>query len=230
MTPEERVAQAYGTIPDLIWHHAAERPGHAALVHDARSLDYRALDALMDRVAAALQREGLEAGEAIAICAASSIEYLVVFLGALRAGIAVAPIAPSMTAGSLAAMVADCGAKHLFLDQDVATTIEAAHSIVVPRVALDGSAAGSGFNQWLAPEGAQPKAVTIPPHAPFNIIYSPGTTGAPKGIVQPHAMRWAHVQRGPVYGYGAATIILIATPLHAGGPTAVTVQINASGR
>jgi long-chain acyl-CoA synthetase len=215
MTPEERVGQAYGTIPDLIRHHAAERPGHAALVHGARTLDYRALDALMDRVAAALQRDGLESGAAIAICAASSIEYLVLFLGALRAGIAVAPIAPSMTAASLAAMVADCGAKHLFLDQDVATTIEAAHSIIAAqRVALDGSAADRRLDQWLAPEGAQPKAVAIEPHAPFNIIYSSGTTGAPKGIVQPHAMRWAHVQRGPVYGYGSATITLIATPLY----------------
>ena len=48
---------------------------------------------------------------------------------------------------------------------------------------------------WLAPEGAQPRPVQIDPGAPFNIIYSSGTTGTPKGIVQPHRMRWAHVHR-----------------------------------
>ncbi|HEY0859027.1 MAG TPA: AMP-binding protein, partial [Albitalea sp.] len=48
----------------------------------------------------------------------------------------------------------------------------------------------------------------------FNIIYSSGTTGTPKGIVQPHRMRWAHVQRGARYGYGPHAVTLLATPLY----------------
>ncbi len=52
------------------------------------------------------------------------------------------------------------------------------------------------------------------PAAPFNIIYSSGTTGEPKGIVQPHSMRWSHVRRGRAYGYGPQTITLLATPLY----------------
>jgi acyl-CoA synthetase (AMP-forming)/AMP-acid ligase II len=47
----------------------------------------------------------------------------------------------------------------------------------------------------------------------FNLIYSSGTTGTPKGIVQPHAMRWAHIQRAPV-GIWTDTVSLIATPLY----------------
>ena len=70
------------------------------------------------------------------------------------------------------------------------------------------------LRSWLAPYDPRPAPVAIGPHWPFNIIYSSGTTGEPKGIVQPHAMRWAHLQRGPTYGYGADTITVVSTPLY----------------
>ena len=69
------------------------------------------------------------------------------------------------------------------------------------RIALSGG--GATLEHWLAPPGERPEPVAIQPDWPFNIIYSSGTTGVPKGIVQPHSMRWAHVQRGPVYALRA---------------------------
>ena len=81
------------------------------------------------------------------------------------------------------------------------------------RIALDASAAGRPFDDWLA-GGTPPRAVTIDPEAAFNIIYSSGTTGEPKGIVQSHAMRWAYASRAARYGYGADTVTLLATPLY----------------
>jgi acyl-CoA synthetase (AMP-forming)/AMP-acid ligase II len=211
---EEILAQPFGTIPELVRLHAARHPRRAALLQDDRTLAYAGLDALMDRVAASLQRDGLGPGAVIAVCAANSIEYAAVFLGALRAGVAVALLAPTMTAKSLASMVADSGATHLFLDAGAARTIEPARdSIGTACIALDGSTAGQSLESWLA-ASAVPTPVAIQPEWPFNIIYSSGTTGVPKGIVQPHAMRWAHVQRGPVYGYGPSAVTLLSTPLY----------------
>ena len=84
----------FGLIADLIHQHALHQPEHLALVEGERQCSHGALDALMDCLASALQRDGVRPGEAIAICAASSVDYAAVFLGALRAGVVVAPLAP----------------------------------------------------------------------------------------------------------------------------------------
>ena len=117
------LARDFGTLPDLIRLHAATDPRRIALIHEDRQLDYGALDALIDRVAASLQRDGLHEEDAIAICAANSIAYAVVFIGALRAGVAVALLAPSATATSLADMFRDSGARHFFVDSATAATL-----------------------------------------------------------------------------------------------------------
>jgi len=203
----------FRTVASLIREHAQHQPHRPALEDDQHVLTYAQLDTLMDRTAAALQRDGVQPGESIAICAQSSVHYAALFLGALRAGVVVAPLAPSAGRESLASMLHDAGAKWLFLDlaaQDLLpTTWPASHCIW-----LDADAPGIRFDDWLAAGGAQPKAVNLTPEAPFNIIYSSGTTGTPKGIVQSHGMRWAHVQRGSAYGYRPEGRTLLATPLY----------------
>jgi long-chain acyl-CoA synthetase len=214
MPIEEVLAQPCGTIAELVRLHATREPRHAALVHDGRTLTYGELDESMDRVATSLQRDCLKPGDVIAVCAANSIEYAVVFLGALRAGVAVALLAPATTAKSLARMLTDAGATHLFLDAAAAATIAPVRdSVGAACIALDDFTAGQPLKAWLAVDAA-PTPVAIPPDWPFNIIYSSGTTGVPKGIVQSHAMRWAHVQRGPMYGYCPNAVTLLSTPLY----------------
>ncbi len=205
----------FGTLSDLIRGHAQRDPGQAALLQDGRSLSYGELDTLMDRVAAALQRDGILPQESISICAGTSLEYAAVLLGALRAGVAVAPLAPSCTAEELAGMAADAGAKLFFLDAIVAKNLEpVASRIAAKRIALDGSSPGAPLSGWLAPAGAKPAPVEIQPAWAFNIIYSSGTTGLPKGIVQSHAMRWGHVNRAALYEYNPEAVTMIATPLY----------------
>jgi long-chain acyl-CoA synthetase len=214
-THEEILQASFVALPDLIRTHAEQRPHQAALRQDDRALDFAGFDQLVDRVTAALQRDGVRPGDAIAICAATSIEYAAVFFGGLRAGVAVAPLAPSATAESLANMILDAGAKCLFLDAAVATLLEPLRArVTAKRIALDGSEAGASFEAWLPPRGVKPNDVTIEPDWPFNIIYSSGTTGTPKGIVQPHGMRWRHVQRAVRTGYDTNTVTLISTPLY----------------
>ena len=211
------VLPPFVSLSDLIRWHAQTRPLATALCDGDLTLSYAALDAQMTRVSASLQRDGLKPGDVISVCAASTARYALVFLAALRAGVVVAPLAPSSTASSLRAMLRDADARLLFLDADVAELLDSgpdAANGLPERVALDDSAAGQRFDDWLADADATPAGVAVAPQHPFNIIYSSGTTGTPKGIVQSHAMRWSHIQRGVAYGYGPEAVTLLATPLY----------------
>jgi acyl-CoA synthetase (AMP-forming)/AMP-acid ligase II len=196
----------FRAISDLVREHAAARPQQRAVVQGERSVTWAQLDAMADRIAASLQRDGVEPTQSIAICGSNSLEYAAVFLGALRAGVAVAPVPLGSQPAQLAKMVADSGARHFFVDAGVPAFASRAE-----RIWMDGG--GLSLEQWLEPAGARPHPVKTQPHWPFNIIYSSGTTGTPKGIVQPHAMRWQHVARAENYGYGPDSVTLIATSL-----------------
>lgn len=214
------LAQSFATIPEMIKIHAKYRPQHVAYVQEEQTLDYQQLDQRIDRVVAALQRDGVQVGDAIAICASTSLAYVVLFLGSLRAGVAVAPLAPSTTAEGLVSMMDDADAKLVFLDKEVAAELAPVwDKITAPVVLLmpTDSSKDIWFENWLAPADSkliQQNNPDIQPGSPFNIIYSSGTTGKPKGIIQSHAMRWAHVQRGQFSGYGVDAVTLLSTPLY----------------
>ncbi|MDW3685458.1 class I adenylate-forming enzyme family protein [Cupriavidus sp. CV2] len=212
----ELLAQPIGNLADCVRLHAAERPGHVAVVDSGGSLTYAEFDALVDRVATALQRDGLQPGASLAICAAASIEYAAILIGGLRAGVALVPLAPSSTPASLAGMVEDSDARLLFVDADVLHEIAPVKDNIHARlIGLADAPAGLSFEAWLAPQGSRPQAHPIAPQQVFNIIYSSGTTGTPKGIVHAHALRWNQIRRVQESGgYGPDAVTLISTPLY----------------
>ena len=212
--------QPFGRLADLIATHAAAAPGRVAIIDGERRLTYRDLDAAMDRVAASLQRDGIGPGGSIAIAAGTSADYVVLFMGALRAGVAVAPLAPSSTPDALVTMMTDSGAARIFLDADNAAALgDRALPAPVTRFA--------NFAAWLSEDNPAPVDVT--PDMAFNIIYSSGTTGTPKGIVQSHAMRWSHVGRGTMLGYTADTMTLVSTPLYSNTTLVSVIPTLANG-
>ena len=211
-------------LPGLVAGHARQRPEATALVVGAQRLSYAMLDALADRVAAGLLRDGLQPGDKVAVCASSSPAYVAVFLGTLRAGGAVAPLAPSSTPQQLADMAVDADARRFFIDAGVAemlTTVALPAGLPITHL--------EALEAWLPPAGTRPAPVTIDPAWPFNLIYSSGTTGTPKGIVQSHGMRWGHIQRAAMSGYAPDCVTLIATPLYSNTTLVSVIPTLASG-
>ena len=196
----------FGTLPDLIRANAARTPEKVAIADDDTQVTYAQLDRLMDRVAASLQRDGTAQRQAVASVAYPCVAQAVMFLGTLRAGSVAAPIQPSATPEQIAGMIADSGANLVFLDAANADALvgQTFPATVVMLEELDA---------WLAPDGARPASAEIAPEDGFNIIYSSGTTGVPKGIVQSHAMRWQHLSRNAAAGFDTA-VTLLSTPLY----------------
>ena len=226
--PDDLLQKPFNTLDGLVRGLAAEQPLVTALICDDQRMTYAELDRLMDRVAASLQRDRITQGESIAICAGNSIFHAAIFLGAARAGVVTALLPPLLTPDSLLKMLEDCAARALFLDPAAAATLAPVRGrIAAPAILIDGPPSASAFEAWLVPEGTRPKPAHVLPRSPLNIIYSSGTTGAPKGVVQPAVMRWLHAQQGRIFDGPA--LMLISTPLYTTGASTILLMTLGSG-
>src|SRR4029078_4876428 len=83
------------------------------------------------------------------------------------------------------------------------------------RIAYDFERPGwHDFETWLAEASEQPFEVPLGQLDDFNIIYSSGTTGLPKGILHSHVMRDLLAVRFTAFDYSPDTISLASTPLY----------------
>ena len=229
MSFAELFDRAFVALPDLVRTAASAFPDRLAVVADDRSLTYAELDLLADRVAGALQRDGLRPGQTVALCAGNSAVFVAVYLGIVRAGAVAAPLPPLVARSGLLAMIGDSGAELLMLDSVGAGALAAGEGVTLPpRIALGAVEGVRSLEDWLAPDGARPTALALRPEDPCNIIYSSGTTGTPKGVVQSHAMRWTQLRLGRGLGDGA--VMMISTPLYAtGGSISLLMALGAGG-
>ncbi len=222
------LAADFATLPDLVRTHAEERPGDIAVADPDTRITWGAFDALVDRIAARLEREGVGRGSATALAGLNSVAQVAVLIATLRVGAIAGLITNTATGEQMAAMIVDSGARYLFLDSGAAESLAGQSYGNVSHISMDDSAAGEALSAWMAPEGSKPAGHKIEPGDGFNIIYSSGTTGTPKGIVHSHAMRWQHIQRGvPAYGPDAVTIL--STPLYSNTTMACFLPTMGSG-
>lgn len=204
-------------ISTRLSRHAEAQPGAEALVCGRDRINYRSFDSRVSRCANALAGLGIRPGDSVAILASPSTVYLEAFLGILRAGGCAVPLSPMASPEQLALMIADSGAKVLFVSESAVknggklfTSEDSIHAIM-----FDGEAARfTRYADFVAGASDKSPGVPILPEMPFNIIYSSGTTGSPKGILHSHATRTLTLDRFGDLGFGNGCRSLVATPLY----------------
>ena len=202
------------TLDAWLAKHAAERPAAPALVHGSRVLSWRDLADAVSRAAATLARAGVGPGDVMAMQLPNIPEYAIAYLATCRLGAAVSTIHMPYRAAELENLLAHSGAKVAVVlsnakDWSPADTVRGlmpklpALKHVIPPEALVGDAT---LDEASVPRPSARDA--------FLLLYTSGTTAAPKGVAHPYASILANVRLGaPEHRLGPEDRILTAAPL-----------------
>ncbi|MET0343792.1 MAG: AMP-binding protein [Polyangiales bacterium] len=204
-------------------------PDGVALREGEHALTWSAWNDQANRLADALAARGLGAGDRVALRMLNRIEWFVVDAALSKLGAVRVAISQRLKAPEVRHIVVDSGARAIFVDdEDVAALLPAFHDNpkLVLKVGLFGSAEGVDAYAALLDAGAPTERFSEA--AAQSVVYTSGTTGAPKGVARTAAQSAEKrelvrrlgddLRRSIPYQRGDRN--LLAAPLnHAAGPS-----------
>jgi acyl-CoA synthetase (AMP-forming)/AMP-acid ligase II len=187
-------------LAELISRAGREFAEHEALVGEARSLSFAAVEAESNRLASALAgRLGVAKGERVAVLLANCPEFVVTDFALIKAGLVRVPVNPRYVAPEIEFILSHSGASVLVTSSAFAAVVaqirprlgSLTHVIAVD--ALPGVSGALRWNDVLREGSAETFAVATTDRDGYMIAYTSGTMGRPKGAFTTVAARWASV-------------------------------------
>lgn len=204
-------------IPRRIRIWAARRPAHIALIEGETTLTAAEFSKRMDCIATALEDVGLRTGNVIATLAGATADHVLLYMGAAALGVAVAPLPTSAHPDALVRMVENSAADVLFVDDTSA----------MPAAIGQARDLSEFVRAALSHAPAAPREIV--PDQLFDIIYSSGTTGTPKGIEHDVRFRDMQVNRFRNFALDENSVTLFSTPLYSNTTLATLIPAMALG-
>lgn len=183
-------------IGTLLNQHARYRPHRLAVVVDDRRLTYGEFNRGVNRWANAMLALGIRKGDKVATLLPNSLPLLETYWAAAKIGAVVVPLSPLTRGKGLVTLLNDSDAALVVTDSaftEHLDPVRAELTLAADRYVLTDSADARGYCDYhaltAAASDADPQGLEITGDDPYNIMYTSGTTGSPKGIVLTHRVR-----------------------------------------
>jgi len=181
----------------LLSRNARYRPNHIAVVCDGRRLTFDQLEQRVNRLSNALISIGLKKGDKLALILPNCLELLDAYLAAAATGIVVVPLSPLLRGPGLVSLLNDSDSAAVLTCSAMIPDLNSIRGeltgITRDRFIVTDAESREGYYSYreLTSEASEeePPAVEITDDDIYNIIYSSGTTGQPKGIIHTHYIR-----------------------------------------